>query len=933
MDPQGRFLFVADTGSKQIVVFKIDQTTGALSQQGAPVSGGDTGLIVDPSGNFLYAANVAAAGIYGFRIDQTTGSLTPIPGSPFRAGNEPLYFAIAAPHPTSTLAVNFFTPTHGGNTGQVTMQLYGSGFRNGATVKLTGSGPDIVGANTTLSNPSEIVTTFNLLGVNPGLRTLSISLPDATSVEITNGFMIESRGASELSLVIVGRDKIRIGTPQTFYVALQNTGIVDSGPTRVFVSLPDYLQVAQRGTADLIPAGIYSATPIQEEASHPLALLSRFATGNQTASFITGRVPAGTTQYAPIQITYPFNVATSDFTVTANQLRDLENYPTNFSDYAAQHGAQFPFVHLAGVPDRCVPLEDAAIKAYSSAESKYTALKSSQDNANQQLLLIVGSSALATMQAEVLEGIGVTELGKVALGAFVTEVRGCIYRNIEDPLNQACLPNVDELMTEVKTGAVELLASQFSEKLSEFVSYTTSAIVGLKPENVDEYNRLIAVRGSALTDFQNAFKAYMQALSKYSSCSGYTPPPPYNPFGISSLLVSPVGALDPNAKTGPSGIGASRFVAGSVPLTYNLEFGNESRATAPAQTVLITDPLPSTLAANTFTFGPITIGSHVSIPPPSSASSFGTVLDLRPDNDLLVQIDAQLDHAGRKASWKFTSIDPTTGQPPTDPTVGFLPPGASGSTSFRVNVSANTNTRVDNHAQIVFDVNPPISTAVWSNAIDALPPHSRVLPLPPNQQASCFSLQWIGSDIGAGLRSVTILASDNGGPYTAWLSNTASAAVLFTGQPGHTYSFFSQATDLVGNVEPAKNSAEATTTVEPGASCNGRPSIAGSVTSKSRNGVTERLTLQFRNTGIGNARNVSLNGIVFRTLAGTGSVTLSGPRLPISLGGPAAGASTAVTLTLTVPATVREFSINEIGTVSDEANNHYQFSIGQTVFP
>jgi len=42
--------------------------------------------------------------------------------------------------------------------------------------------------------------------------------------------------------------------------------------------------------------------------------------------------------------------------------------------------------------------------------------------------------------------------------------------------------------------------------------------------------------------------------------------------------------------------------------------------------------------------------------------------------------------------------------------------------------------------------------------------------------------------------------SDNGGPYTYWMT-TAEPSVVFTGECGHRYSFYSVAVDFVGNVE------------------------------------------------------------------------------------------------------------------------------------
>ena len=96
--------------------------------------------------------------------------------------------------------------------------------------------------------------------------------------------------------------------------------------------------------------------------------------------------------------------------------------------------------------------------------------------------------------------------------------------------------------------------------------------------------------------------------------------------------------------------------------------------------------------------------------------------------------------------------------------------------------------------------------------IDQTPPASRVAPLPATSSGS-FTVQWSGSDAISGVQDYTIYVSDNGGPFTAWQANTTATTATYAGQNGHNYGFYSVATDLAGNVEAAKTTAEATTTV------------------------------------------------------------------------------------------------------------------------
>jgi len=79
-------LYVANAGSNDLSVFRIDDRTGELtrlSPASYPTGAGPSALVIDRSGSFLYAANSGGSnGISGFNITGS-GGLTPIAGSPF----------------------------------------------------------------------------------------------------------------------------------------------------------------------------------------------------------------------------------------------------------------------------------------------------------------------------------------------------------------------------------------------------------------------------------------------------------------------------------------------------------------------------------------------------------------------------------------------------------------------------------------------------------------------------------------------------------------------------------------------------------------------------------------------------------------------------------------------------------------------------------
>ncbi|HEX4128659.1 MAG TPA: right-handed parallel beta-helix repeat-containing protein [Pirellulales bacterium] len=101
-------------------------------------------------------------------------------------------------------------------------------------------------------------------------------------------------------------------------------------------------------------------------------------------------------------------------------------------------------------------------------------------------------------------------------------------------------------------------------------------------------------------------------------------------------------------------------------------------------------------------------------------------------------------------------------------------------------------------------------------AFEYQPLFSTVAPLPAIAYANSFLVTWSGhrASDGPNVASYTVYVSDNGGAYTVWQTATTAPAAIFTGQFGHTYSFYSVATDLSGNVQTTPSGAQATTTLQ-----------------------------------------------------------------------------------------------------------------------
>jgi hypothetical protein len=94
-------------------------------------------------------------------------------------------------------------------------------------------------------------------------------------------------------------------------------------------------------------------------------------------------------------------------------------------------------------------------------------------------------------------------------------------------------------------------------------------------------------------------------------------------------------------------------------------------------------------------------------------------------------------------------------------------------------------------------------------------PASSVKPLPRYTNSTAFTVSWSGNDGGgSGIASYDIYVSDNGGGFTPFLTGTTLTSATFNGQDGHTYGFYSVATDNDGNRQPTPSAAQASTLVD-----------------------------------------------------------------------------------------------------------------------
>ena len=240
-------------------------------------------------------------------------------------------------------------------------------------------------------------------------------------------------------------------------------------------------------------------------------------------------------------------------------------------------------------------------------------------------------------------------------------------------------------------------------------------------------------------------------------------------------------AYDPNQKLGPAGYGPQNFVSAEGRLDYRIDFENDASATAPAQIVLISDPLDANFDFSTFELTEIGFGDILLSIPSGSQYYETTVTFSNNDQTFGVEIMAGINLASGEVYAAFYSIDPSTGLPP-EGLIGFLPPEdgtgrGMGYFSYTVQPGANavTGDEIRNIAYITFDGaetiptnavdphDPQVGTDPDREAlvtIDANIPASEMLALPPETDMRDFLVEWAGWDNTSGIEGAGVATYD-----------------------------------------------------------------------------------------------------------------------------------------------------------------------------
>lgn len=192
--------------------------------------------------------------------------------------------------------------------------------------------------------------------------------------------------------------------------------------------------------------------------------------------------------------------------------------------------------------------------------------------------------------------------------------------------------------------------------------------------------------------------------------------------------------VDPNDIYGYTSNTGSKFLAKDiVNVYYDIEFENDSTlSNAAAHHIMVRDTLDvNCFDLSTFTPTSIKLGNKEIIL--NGEKNFIKTIDLRPDINVIAQIQLQYNEQKGIATWDFLALDPITLDPTYDILQGILPVNYDGKSgigevAYDINLYAGLadGTEINNRASIVFDFEKPIITPTWTNIVDAVAPTSTI---------------------------------------------------------------------------------------------------------------------------------------------------------------------------------------------------------------
>ena len=201
---------------------------------------------------------------------------------------------------------------HGGNSGQVTVYVYGGGFTPGTTFKLSRNGyPDIIGDTTIIPFTGAIRSTFDLTGKQPGEWDVVVEIPGDTIMTVPNGFTIEGGIPADPWVDVIGRDKVLYNRWYSYDITYGNNGNVDAlgVPLWIVVSNAEGIEVNFSGFELVLPKAAIDSGWTQMKDSVPTYFDTTYMGSNMRFyPFYIPVIPAGQTEIVKMSVKTDQNI-------------------------------------------------------------------------------------------------------------------------------------------------------------------------------------------------------------------------------------------------------------------------------------------------------------------------------------------------------------------------------------------------------------------------------------------------------------------------------------------------------------------------------------------------------------------------------------------------------------------------------------------------
>lgn len=727
------------------------------------------------------------------------------------------------------------TPDTGGSGGFVTTTIRGAGFRDSIAVYLKLTSDSLLAGRVLMnSNSVELRVRWDLRGVELGTYDVVFLKRDGSSFDLPQGFTVMPLVMKDLLVNIISPNAVRSGAEAIYSFRVTNQSNIDFDYVGLTVIMPANLEL-EIETKDFFGQPL----PLEylDSLDHPLAgvrvgqvaIINAIAKdinpGHTLNGLLRVRRISHLDEVLPLIISaYPI----SKDDLLALDIASLENIqeeflrldqaevPNELLDFFEEYNLVeshinylFEFGLLGDGPIKgpTTPLKyDPSVSFESSGQKSIDQHQSFPptlcENLVQGALLAMDAYFLAKIRKDLREAT-----------YYVTWTRERRFYRGGPPVYKVFMSRLAHLnwYYGVFSFGVDLGRSITCWTAVKYFGFEESDC-GDKGilETIDGANTFISTTAAVVDFFKTRMKDFTGLATSAISL-----------FARDLICHNILASLDPNDITGPAGFGDERWITATQTLPYTIRFENDStKATAAAQVVTVTQKLDSTLDARSFRLGSFGFANLI-FTVPENRAFYSERLDVRDSLGVFVDITAGIDVTTNEAFWIFRAIDPATGQLPVFN--GFLPVNDTqhrgegfANYTIRPKRDAKTGDMVHAKARIIFDTNEPIDTPEIFNTIDAVVPNSRVTALPTALNSTTLTVTWSGADdsTGSQIRDFALYVSADGKPFELLEEGITDTTLVFSGDFGSTYRFFTIVRDNAGNLEALKSAAETYVTLD-----------------------------------------------------------------------------------------------------------------------